>query len=151
MKKPMGRVTVREGGVEDLLTQQEQFHLSGRLFSIFPQVFIDHFRPLGRGFIFLTNRAAHGSQCSLQVCSLVGKYHPRKKNDSRASPRSPSLDKKTHARTQGLKLRETTSLFDECQQRRRVPLIRQQGAELGLSGLGISGGAAGCSLARSLV
>lgn len=69
----------RPGCLERLLTQQEQLHLSGRLFSIFPQVFIDHFRPLGRGFIFLTNRAAHRSQCSLQVCSLVGKYHPRKK------------------------------------------------------------------------
>lgn len=60
---------------DGLLTQQEQFHFSGRLLSIFSQVFINHFGPLRRGFVFLTNCTAHGSQCALQDCCLVGKYH----------------------------------------------------------------------------
>lgn len=80
---------------------------------------------------------------------LSGEISPEEKKWFTGKSEKPfSWQKKTHARTQGLKWREATSLFDECQQRRRVPLIRQQGAELGLSGLGISGGAAGCSLAR---
>lgn len=60
---------------DGLLTQQEQFHFSRRLLSIFSQVLINHFGPLCRGFVFLTNCTAHGSQCALQDCCLVGKYH----------------------------------------------------------------------------
>ena len=74
-----------------LLTQQQQLHLSGRLLSIFSQVFVNHFRPLGRGFVFLTDRATHGSQCALQDCCLVSKISPGRKNDeSTAESDEPS-------------------------------------------------------------
>lgn len=72
-------VPLLQPSYDRLLTQQQQFHFPRSLLSIFSEVFINHFRPLGRGFIFLTHSTPHGSQCSLQDCCLVGKYHLGKK------------------------------------------------------------------------
>lgn len=101
-----------------LLTQQEQFHFSGRFLSIFSQVFINHFRPLGRGFVFLTDCTTHGSQCALQDCCLVGKYYLGK-NYCRA--RNPLFKNKGWSWVRWL------PFFDEWRQTWRGPFIRERG------------------------
>lgn len=42
-------------------TQEQQFHLSGRLLSVFSEVLVNHFGPLRGSLVFGTHRAAHGS------------------------------------------------------------------------------------------
>lgn len=69
------------------LTEQEQFHLSGRLLSIFTEVFVDHFRPLGGQLVLGAHRAAHGfEQATSSLPNCAFKRQINSKTETNGAP-----------------------------------------------------------------